>query len=125
VGVGDVPSELVPTPTTLGSGRRALARLLANHPDTDAVFCSSDMLALGVLTEALARGLRVPDDIRVMGFGDNNFAADTHPALSTVRIDGNAIGRQAARFVIERAEGRAVPAKVVDLGFKLVGRASA
>jgi LacI family gluconate utilization system Gnt-I transcriptional repressor len=125
LGMGHVPTELVPTPTTLGSGRRALARLLDAHPHTDAVFCSSDMLALGVLTEALARGVRVPEQLRVMGFGDNNFAADTHPALSTVRIDGNAIGRQAARFVIERAEGRDVAAKVVDLGFKLIGRASA
>jgi LacI family gluconate utilization system Gnt-I transcriptional repressor len=60
-----------------------------------------------------------------MGFGDNNFAADTYPALSTVRIDGMAIGRQAARFVIDRVEGRPIPQRVIDLGFKLVARASA
>jgi LacI family gluconate utilization system Gnt-I transcriptional repressor len=124
-GIRDVPLELVPTPTTLGAGRKALARLLEAHPETDAVFCSSDTLALGVLTEAQARGIKVPDQLRVMGFGDNNFAADTHPALSTVRIDGMAIGRQAARFVIDRVEGRPIPERIIDLGFKLVGRASA
>jgi LacI family gluconate utilization system Gnt-I transcriptional repressor len=124
-GIRDVPSELVPTPTTLGAGRKGLARLLDAHPETDAVFCSSDTLALGVLTEAQARGIKVPDQLRVMGFGDNNFAADTHPALSTVRIDGMAIGRQAARFVIDRVEGRPIPERIIDLGFKLVGRASA
>jgi LacI family gluconate utilization system Gnt-I transcriptional repressor len=124
-GWSSVPVDLVPTPTTLGLGRGALARILDAHPETDAVFCSSDMMALGALTEAQARGIRVPDDLRVFGFGDNNFAADTCPALSTVRIDGTAIGRQAARFVIDRLEGRPIPHRVVDLGFKLVARASA
>jgi LacI family gluconate utilization system Gnt-I transcriptional repressor len=124
-GIREVPRELVPTPTTLGAGRRAFARLIERHPETDAVFCSSDTLALGVLTEAQARGIRVPQQVRVMGFGDNNFAADTYPALSTVRIDGMAIGRQAARFVIDRVEGRPIPQRVIDLGFKLVARASA
>jgi LacI family gluconate utilization system Gnt-I transcriptional repressor len=124
-GIAHVPAEVMPTPTTLGRGRRALARLLDAHPETDAVFCSSDILAHGALTEANARKIAVPGRLRVMGFGDNNFAADTHPALSTVRIDGAAIGRQAARFIIERAEGRAIPERIVDVGFKLVGRISA
>lgn len=124
-GVMEVPAELVPTPTTLGAGRRALAKLLDAHPHIDSVFCSSDILALGALTEARARGIRVPEELRVFGFGDNNFAADTHPALSTVRIDGTAIGRQAARFVIDRLAGRPIPQRIVDLGFKLIGRASA
>lgn len=124
-GLGPVPAELVATPTTMGAGRRAFARLLEKHPETDAVFCSSDMLALGVLIEAQVRGIPVPGRVRVFGFGDNNLAADAHPALSTVRIDGTAIGRQAARFIIDRAAGRPIPQRVVDLGFKLVARASA
>jgi LacI family gluconate utilization system Gnt-I transcriptional repressor len=121
----EVPTELVPTPTTLGLGRQALARLLERHPRTDAVFCSSDMMALGALTEALTRGIRVPGQLRVFGFGDNNFSADCHPALSTVRIDGTAIGRHAARFVIDRVAGREIPQRIIDLGFKLIARASA
>lgn len=124
-GWAHVPAELVPTPTTLGSGRRALARLLAAHPDTDAVFCSSDAMALGVLTEAQARDIKVPKQLRVFGFGDNNFAADTHPALSTVRIDGTAIGRQAAQFIIDRASGHPIANRIIDLGFTLIARASA
>jgi len=42
-----------------------------------------------------------------------------------VRIDGTAIGRQAARFVIDRAAGRPIPERIIDLGFKLIARASA
>ncbi|NDZ13200.1 GntR family transcriptional regulator [Variovorax sp. WS11] len=124
-GLPEVPLIYVPAPTTLGSGRRALGELLAGTPSIDAVFCSSDLLALGVMTEAQARGIAVPQQLAVVGFGDLEFAADLHPALSTVRIDSTAIGRQAARFIVERAEGRAVAERVVDIGFSIVERASA
>lgn len=119
------PARIVSAPTNLGRGRRGLAALLERWPDIDAVFCSSDVLALGVLTEAHARGIAVPGRLKVFGFGDLDFAADLHPALSTVRVDGTAIGRQAARFVIDRAEGRAVDNRIVDLGFTVVARESA
>ncbi|VTU40900.1 Gluconate utilization system GNT-I transcriptional repressor [Variovorax sp. PBS-H4] len=124
-GLPEVPLIYVPAPTTLGSGRRALAGLLASAPGIDAVFCSSDLLALGVMTEAQARGIAVPDPLAVVGFGDLEFAADLYPALTTVRIDSVAIGRQAARFIVDRAEGREVADKVVDIGFSIVERASA
>jgi LacI family gluconate utilization system Gnt-I transcriptional repressor len=124
-GYGAMPEALVPTPTTLGAGRKALAEVLEKNPRTDAVFCSSDVLALGVITEANARGLSIPGDLRVFGFGDLDFAAHTYPALSTVRIDGTAIGRQAAHFVIDRAAGRRIESRIVDVGFKLIARASA
>jgi len=120
-----VPVRDVPAPTTLGSGRAALAELLAADAGIDVVACSSDALAHGVITEAQARGLRVPQDVGVIGFGDLAFAQHAHPAITTVRIDGTAIGRQAARFIVERAEGRPVEHKVLDLGFSLIERASA
>ena len=125
LGVAQVPACEVPAPTTLGNGRAGLADLLGRHPDIDGVFCSSDILALGVITEAQARGIAVPERFAVFGFGDLAFAGDTHPALTTVRIDGNAIGRQAARFIVERAEGRPVDERVIDLGFSIVQRVSA
>ena len=120
----DIPVLRVPAPTTLRSGREGLARLLAQSPEVDGVFCSSDLLALGVLTEAAARGLSVPERLSVVGFGDLAFAGDTHPALSTVRIDGTGIGRQAARFIVDRAAGRPVGDKVIDLGFQVIERGS-
>jgi LacI family gluconate utilization system Gnt-I transcriptional repressor len=119
-----LPQRLVPAPTTLKSGRSGLAALLQQAPDIDAVFCSSDLLALGVLTEATARGIDVPGRLAVVGFGDLAFAADTHPALTTVRIDGTEIGRRAARFIVERAEDRPVDERIVDIGFSIVERDS-
>ncbi|MBI3714680.1 MAG: LacI family DNA-binding transcriptional regulator [Betaproteobacteria bacterium] len=125
LGCGQVPVSVVPAPSTLGSGRAGLADLLAQSGKIDAVFCSSDVLAHGVMTEAQARGLAVPKQLGVFGFGDLAFARDTHPALTTVRIDGTAIGRQAARFILARARGEQVPVRVIDLGFTIVERDSA
>ena len=125
LGLPAVAEAVVPAPTTLGSGRQALAQLMARHPEVDAVFCSSDLLALGVLTQARVMGLDVPQRLAVVGFGDLDFAADSAPALTTVHINGAGIGAQAARFIIGRAEGQPVPQPVVDIGFRLVERESA
>ena len=124
LGLPEVRAVLVPAPTTLKSGRGALADLLAADDAIDAVFCSSDLLALGVLTEARVKGALVPDQLAVVGFGDLEFAADLDPALTTVHIKATAIGRQAAQFIVDRAEGRAVEQRVIDIGFSIVERGS-
>ena len=124
LGLGDLPSAVVPAPTTLGSGRTALAQLLHQDSGIDAVFCSSDLLALGVMTQAQAMGIAVPQQVAVVGFADLDFAADLQPALTSVRINAGAIGRQAAQFIVDRAEGRALAQRVVDIGFSIVERQS-
>ncbi len=125
LGLAPVQVVLVSAPTTLKSGRGGLAELLRSGADAiDAVFCSSDLLALGVLTEARVRGISVPGQLAVVGFGDLSFAADVHPALTTVHIKGAAIGRQAALFIVDRAEGRPVAQPVVDIGFSIIERSS-
>jgi LacI family transcriptional regulator, gluconate utilization system Gnt-I transcriptional repressor len=107
---------------SLKSGREALRRVLAQAPDVDAVFCSSDLLAMGVLTEARARGLAVPGQLAIVGFGDVPYVADMVPALTTVHINGRLMGQKAAGFLIDRAEGRAVESPIVDVGFSVVER---
>ncbi|MBI2771338.1 MAG: LacI family DNA-binding transcriptional regulator [Burkholderiales bacterium] len=124
-GADRLPTCVVEAPSTLGNGRAGLRELLAGKAKVDAVFCSSDVLAQGVIAEAQARGLRVPQDVAVMGFGNLNFSADIHPALSTVQVDGAAIGEQAARFILDRIEGRDTGERVRDIGFSLVPRESA
>ncbi|RZJ13874.1 MAG: LacI family DNA-binding transcriptional regulator [Acidovorax sp.] len=113
------------SPTTHADGREGLAALLADAPDIDAVFCSSDMLALGVLTEARVRGIDVPGQLAVVGFGDIDFAQTVSPSLSTVRIDGTRMGQTAAHLIADRAEGKAVEEPVVDIGFSIIERESA
>ncbi|WBU56084.1 LacI family DNA-binding transcriptional regulator [Paracoccus sediminicola] len=111
---------------TLGQGRAALADLIDRQGFmAGVVFCSSDQYAHGILTEAMARGLRVPEDIAVIGFGDQVFAESTHPAMTTIRVDRDALGKAAASALLERfGNGQAGPA-TIDVGFRLVRRQSA
>ncbi len=121
----DAPLVLTSPPTTLGAGRSGLADLLARPERIDAVFCSSDMLALGVLIEAQARGMAVPGQLAIVGLGDLGFAASLHPALTTVRIDGTRIGQTAAQYIVDRADGRPIAEPIIDIGFSIIERNTA
>lgn len=134
-GVLEVPLHLREAPGTLQSGRQALIDLLS-HPSADAgkpalpdvIVCSTDTLALGILAEAASRGLRIPHDVAVMGFGDLSHAAHAYPALSTVRIDGVAIGKHAADAILDRFKTGTVASDVslrIDTGFTIIERESA
>lgn len=110
---------------SLKSGRQAMAQILVQASEVDAVFCSSDLLALGVMTEARVRGVAIPSRMAVMGFGDVSFVGDMAPALTTVRINGGEIGRRAAHYLMARAEGQPVEPRIVDVGYAIVERESA
>ncbi|MET0210100.1 MAG: LacI family DNA-binding transcriptional regulator [Burkholderiaceae bacterium] len=121
----EVPTAVAPlAPAGVEHGRQALSDLLAADPRLRAVFCSSDGMAEGVLTEAQARGLRVPQDLAVFGFGGASFAAHLNPSLSTVHIEGAKIGRLAAELLIARGKGEQDDRRIIDVGFRIVERAS-
>ncbi|HEX2009702.1 MAG TPA: LacI family DNA-binding transcriptional regulator [Roseateles sp.] len=120
----DVPTATVKPPTGVPHGRRALCELLQLDPGLRAVFCSSDGLAEGVLTEAHSRRIRVPEDLAVFGFGGAEFSAHLEPSLSTVHIDGAAIGQHAAELIIARCRGETVDQRIIDVGFRIIERAS-
>jgi LacI family gluconate utilization system Gnt-I transcriptional repressor len=125
-GVEDVPIEVRPAPATLQTGREGFASLFEKgRPDV--IVCSTDTLAQGILAEAAKRGIGIPRDVAVMGFGDLSTAAHVHPSLSTVRIDGASIGRLAAEALVSRLDGKPPSplALRVDTGFKVIDRESA
>lgn len=124
LGMTAVPTAFTPAPSTMGAGRAGLVELLTRSPKVTAVFCSSDMLALGASIEARERGLAVPKKLAIVGMGDQQVAADAAPPLTTVRIDGTRIGRTAAEMIVGRAEGVAIDQPVVDVGFSIVERQS-
>lgn len=121
-----VPDCNIGGPASIGAGRKALADLMDNPGfRAGAVFCSSDLLAHGVLIEARHRGLAVPGDLFVVGFGDQDFARDLEPALTTVRIDRLKLGHVAADALLQRIAEDRPDRAIVDLGFEIVRRASA
>jgi LacI family gluconate utilization system Gnt-I transcriptional repressor len=120
----DVTTAFVPAPSSLALGRQALSELLTKDPGIQAIYCSSDQLAQGVIVEAQARGLRIPQDLAVCGFGDADFAAHMEPSLTTVQVDGAHIGQLAARLLLDRCRGEVVAQPIVDVGFRIVERGS-
>lgn len=119
--------EQLETPARFSQGRQAFARLLDRGIRAEAVYCSSDTLAQGVMTEARARGIDIPGDMALMGFGDLDFAAHTLPTLSSVQINGAEIGYQAAQHLLQTmtAEHPSSGPVTIDVGFQIVKRDSA
>ncbi len=114
----------VTTPFNI-DGRERLARFLDQGGRADVVLCSSDLIAQGVLAEASRRGLSCPGDLAVVGFGNTESSALTVPALTTVRIDGTAIGERAAAVLLQRSRGQEPTSRRIDIGFEIVARESA
>jgi LacI family transcriptional regulator len=88
------------------SGFEAARRLLALEPRPTAVFVGNDHMAVGVLTALLAAGVRVPDDVAMVGFDDIEMARYLTPPLTTVRVDTFQLGERAVRFLLGRTLGR-------------------
>ena len=99
---GMEPSRLVGAgqpPISMREGALALADLLARHPDTQAVVCVSDLSAFGALTECQRRGIRVPEDIAIAGFGAYDISAMSVPTITTINPFPAEIGRRTAEVI--------------------------
>jgi DNA-binding LacI/PurR family transcriptional regulator len=88
---------------SVAAGRQAASTLASADPAdrVTAVFCANDLLALGALQELTRRGLRVPDDIAIVGYDDIDFAAAAAVPLSSVRQPREQLGRTAAQLLLE------------------------
>lgn len=114
----------VSTPTSFAQGFEVFQTIRAQDPMPDLVVCASDWLALGVLFAAREAGLQVPGDLAVIGFGNLSIAAEMRPAITSVNIDGELLGRQAAEVLRRKALGEDVP-RHTDVGFRIIERDSA
>ena len=124
-GMTDVAISVVPVPNSFKLGREGLADLLDKGFTGGAVFFSSDTLAQGGLAEAQSRGLAIPEDLALVGFGDQPYAAYTFPALTTVKFDRKAIGMRAAEILLEKMNGDYQQENVIDVGFSIIERQTA
>lgn len=115
----------VDVPTSFKKGRDGFTRLAELGFNGGAIACSSDTLAQGVLTEVRIRDLEIPQQISVIGFGDQAFSAYTDPPLSTVFFDRKKIGQRAAEVLLTRMDGNPVADNIIDVGYQIVERDSA
>ncbi len=113
-------------PISMEQGAQAVVSMLERWPDTQVALCVSDLSAFGALMECRRRGMRVPEDIAIAGFGDYEIAACCHPRMTTVNVDCYGIGRQAALKLTRSIQG--TPSDEVEqitlTGFRVVERES-
>jgi len=107
----DVPYETAPF--DYQEACTAALRLLEAHPT--AIFCDDDILAGGVYLAARERGLRIPEDLSVVGFDDLPFARVFDPPLTTVAIDPEALGAGAFDVLLDLIAGRPAESRVLPV----------
>ncbi|CAL9394516.1 Ribose operon repressor [Streptomyces sp. enrichment culture] len=86
---------------TVDQGRRAGEQLLAASDRVTAAFCANDLLALGVMQTTFRAGLRVPDDLAIVGYDDIHSAATAGVPLTSVHVGGYDLGKAAAELLLD------------------------
>jgi DNA-binding LacI/PurR family transcriptional regulator len=121
---GGAPRVVYMEDTTMQTGYRAMYEALERFPDLEGVIAVNDATAFGAIRACKEQGLRVPDDMAVVGFDNVGWAPLHDPPLTTVRISWREIGIQAARRLIDRIERDAPPSFQLRIGTELMVRQS-
>jgi LacI family transcriptional regulator, gluconate utilization system Gnt-I transcriptional repressor len=117
-----VQRMVVSAPSTIAAGRETLRSLVPLIADRCALFCGSDLMAFGVVTEARLQGVTIPERLAVCGFGNIELSAQCEPSITSVSLEGPQTGRSAASFLLRRLAGEsprdedrvAVPFSVIE-----------
>jgi len=102
------PACIVSGDFTFEAGARALKQLMSLPQPPEAIFCHSDLMALGAMNQARKLGLRIPQDLSVVGFDDIELARYYEPPLTTVAQPRFAIGREAMLLLLDELQGKRV-----------------
>lgn len=119
------PRHVVAGDWTTESGRAAVRQLLSGPTRPDAVFCANDLMAIGALDGVLEAGLDVPGDVALVGVDDIDAAQLVRPALTTIRIPAEEIGRAAGELLLHRIDDPDGAVRQVLVGHSLIVRQSA
>jgi len=109
---------------SIESGAIAAERLLTRQEPPTAVFCFNDEMALGVIEVARRRGIRVPEELSVVGFDDIRFSRHMDPPLTTIAQPMRAIGEGTVRLLLEILNGSRLTPVSVTLPHTLIVRSS-
>ena len=104
IGVEADPALMVEGDHTMEGGMAAFAKLLAQSGRPTAVICSNDMTAIGVMREAFDYGIRVPEDLSLVGFDDIRMAQFMIPPLTTVQMSQTELAKLAFKALLAEVE---------------------
>jgi len=119
---GEEPQHVVPAHLTADAAYDTMRALIASRRRFDAVFAASDVIAISAIRAIAAAGLRVPEDVAVVGFDDVAFAKHTNPPLTTIRQDLQRGARLLVDLTFRRMAGEDTPS--VTMPAELVVRES-
>jgi len=121
----NLPAQLlIETEFSIHSARAAFGRILDTGSTVTAVVCGNDILAVGVLMEAAARGIAVPGMLSVTGFDDIDLAREWTPPLTTMRLPFLEIGQRAAERMLDRIRGSGAAPRIEEIQVELIPRGS-
>lgn len=118
LGIGLVDKEISDKPATPEVGSASTEALLGRSPEIDVIFYANDDQALGGLFYCQKSGLRVPDDVGIIGFNGISMGLTTPTVLASVETPRYQMGEEAARLLLAAAEGEG-PTESIDLGFTI------
>jgi LacI family transcriptional regulator len=108
---------------TIAEGKAMFRRIMAAAPHPTAVICGNAYLAVGAILESMAMGLNVPGDVTIVGYDDIELMNELPVRVTTVKVNGEDIGRHAARFLLGAIEQK--PADVIfEWGAEIIVRDS-
>lgn len=99
-GLPEAALPVVEAPYTIEAGAAVMQKLMAHAPRPTAIVCGNDVLAVGALGEAKRLGLRVPEDVSIVGFDNIDLASVVDPQLTTVHVPHRRMGHAAAQILI-------------------------
>ena len=107
-------------------GAELTRKLLDAHPDVTAIFAANDVMAFGVVRAALERGLRIPEDLSLIGFDNIEFSGIVHPPLTTIHQPKYEMGQAAVEILLRlaRDKGKQIPEHRACLGVEMIERQS-
>jgi len=111
--VGDINME---------DGYERTKQMLEKNIDFTAIFAYNDMMAFGSMQAIKERGLKIPEDIGLVGYDDIPFCSLTNPALTTIRLKKQDLGLESVKLLLSRINGRHKKIKKIMLNVELIVR---
>jgi LacI family gluconate utilization system Gnt-I transcriptional repressor len=118
-----IAEHRLPSPALVSDARRGMREIAPLLTPGAALFAGSDLIAFGAVSEARALGIAIPQALAVCGFGDFDLSQGSEPPITTVSVDGAAMGRIAAENLIARLTDDTPPRRVL-VPFRIIPRAT-
>lgn len=108
------PGAITSEPHLIDSGKTAVEKILTNQPNTTAIICTSDYYTLGVIRALHERKIRIPEDISIVSFNNNDFSGFTMPAITTVDLKYQQVGREAGQMILKLLKKEKVKSLMIE-----------